>query len=446
MQDDVFFVVYRFYFFCQPEKDPRHIELETYLFQSGIFCVFWLLTCQQNSLYDIQNGLLAFLPERIAILLGHGEPVRIQRFVQVVRFFENRNVKFINGMKIHNDIFKRIISLENLFCAWDEFKKDKRKKKDVMRFEWRLEENIFRLHYELRHKHYRHEPYTSFYITDPKVRHIHKATVRDRILHHAMFAVLNPLFEPSFIPHSFSCQIGKGMHRGVNVLERMLRQESHNHTKPCFALKCDIQKFFGSVDHDILFSILVRRIQDDDALWLIKEIIGSFRSENTTIFERKGLPIGNLTSQLFANIYLNELDQYVKHILRAKKYVRYTDDFVIISEDYTYLANIIMPLREFLANRLLLNLHPRKMTIRKFSQGIDFLGYVVLPRYRVLRTKTERRIFRKLHLRTIDFRNGNIRQETLKQSLQSYLGVLSHANAYLLSQELQNHFWYWQNE
>jgi RNA-directed DNA polymerase len=349
-------------------------------------------------------------------------------------------------MKVHNDIFKRIISLENLFSAWDEFRKDKQKKRDVLWFEWRLEENIFRLHRELNNKQYCHGPYTSFYITDPKVRHIHKAAVRDRILHHAVFSMLNPIFEPSFIAYSFSCQEDKGTHKGVSALERMLWQVSNNHTASCYALKCDIKQFFGSVDHDILFAILKRRIQDDDALWLIKEIIAGFTSDHTTIFERKGLPIGNLTSQLFANIYLNEFDQYVKHILKVKKYVRYTDDFVIVSENRAYLENIITLLRKFLTDRLLLTLHPRKVTIRKFSRGINFLGYILLPHYRLLRTKTERRIFRKLHRRAVEYHNGIIQQESLEQSLQSYLGVLSHANAYKISQELLNHYWYWQSE
>jgi len=347
-------------------------------------------------------------------------------------------------MKVHNDIFKRIISSENLFSAWDEFKKDKQKKRDVLRFEWRLEENIFQLHRDLKHRRYRHGTYASFYINDPKQRHIHKATVRDRILHHAVFAVINAIFETTFISHSFSCQIGKGTHKGVNALEEMLRKVSRNNTKPCFGLKCDIQQFFATIDHDILFSILKQGIQDDNALWLMREIIESFKSNYSTIFERKGLPIGNLTSQLFANLYLNEFDQYMKHkYLKVKNYVRYTDDFVIVSESKKYLKNLIVPISRFLTNRLALKLHPSKIVIRKYHQGIDFLGYVLLPYYRLLRAKTKMRIIKKLRCRIDEYKRGKISQQTLDQSLQSYLGVLSHANAYKLRQELLNQFWFW---
>ncbi len=212
-------------------------------------------------------------------------------------------------MKIYKNVFEKIISLENLFSAWDKFKGDKQKKRDVQKFEWRLEENIFQLHRDLKYKRYKHGAYSSFYIHDPKQRHIHKAIVRDRILHHAVFAVLNPIFEPTFISDSFSCRIDKGTHKGIDILDKTLRQISSNSLKPCFALKCDIKKFFGTVDHAILLSIVRKRIKDADATRLLEEIVESFRN---------GLPIGNLTSQLFANIYLNELDQFVKQKLKVK--------------------------------------------------------------------------------------------------------------------------------
>ncbi len=176
-------------------------------------------------------------------------------------------------------MFEKIISFENLFLAWDEFKKGKRHKKDVQKFEYKLEENIFKLAGELASKAYKHRPYTSFFIQDPKQRHIHKAHVRDRVLHHAVFAVLNPIFEPTFISHSFSCRVGKGTHKGVSTLQRMLLKESKNNTRTCFALKCDIKKFFDSVDHLILLEIVKRRVKDKSALWLISEIIESYERE-----------------------------------------------------------------------------------------------------------------------------------------------------------------------
>jgi len=349
-------------------------------------------------------------------------------------------------MRIYKNIFDKIISLENLFSAWDKFKSDKQKKRDVQHFEWWLEENIFQLHRDLKSRSYRHGAYTSFYIHDPKQRHIHKAIVRDRILHHAVFIVLNPIFEPTFIPNSLSCRIGKGTHKGIDILDKTLKQVSSNSFKPCFILKCDIKKFFETVDHSILLNIISKRIKDADAIWLLKEIIESSISKYSTLFERKGLPLGNLTSQLFANIYLNEFDQFIKHKLKIKHYVRYTDDFVIVDGNKLYLESIIASIRSFLLDKLALELHPKKVTIRKSQQGIDFLGYVVLPHHRLLRTKTKKRIFRKLEKRIREYKSGVIGKQTLEQSLQSYLGVLSHANTYKLEQKLKNQFWFWFSE
>ncbi|QQG45419.1 MAG: group II intron reverse transcriptase domain-containing protein [Candidatus Sungiibacteriota bacterium] len=349
-------------------------------------------------------------------------------------------------MKIYKNVFGKIISLENLFSAWDKFSSDKKKKRDVVEFEWEFEQNIFQLHRDLKNKNYKHGTYTSFYIQDPKQRHIHKAIVRDRVLHHAVFSVLNPIFEPTFIAHSLSCRVGKGTHKGVDILDSITKAVSHNIHKPCFALKCDIKKFFGTVDHTILMTLLVKRIKDADAMLVLKEIVESLKSEYSNLFQAKGLPIGNLTSQLFANIYLNEFDQFVKHRLKIKNYVRYTDDFVIISDSKTFLENLIEPIRKFLHDRLALELHPRKVSIRKLHWGVDFLGYIVLPHHRLLRRKTKQRILRKLHKRVSEYKSGIITKRTLEQSLQSYLGVLSHANTHKFGNELKNKFWFWLSE
>ncbi|KKT57173.1 MAG: Retron-type reverse transcriptase [Candidatus Giovannonibacteria bacterium GW2011_GWC2_44_9] len=320
-------------------------------------------------------------------------------------------------MEICENIFNKITLLENLFSVWDKFKKGKQNKPDIQAFEFNLEENIFKLHYELLAGAYRHAPYHGFYVRDPKVRHIHKAAVRDRVLHHAVFRVLSPIFEPTFIANSFSCRIGKGTHKGVAAMENATRKASRNYSGPCFALKCDIRKFFYSVDHQILKKILVRRIKDVQALWLCAEIIDSFESKNPRERESKcGLPIGNLTSQLFANIYLNEFDQFIKHKLKIKYYFRYTDDFIILSRRENYLKLLLPIIKSFLKERLKLQLHPNKVFIRKLSQGIDFLGYVVLPYHRVLRTTTKRRMFKKINAK----------------NLQSYLGILKHCMGYKL--------------
>lgn len=349
-------------------------------------------------------------------------------------------------MKFVKNLFPQIASLENLFTAWEEFKVDKRHKEDVQAFEFSVEQNLFRLHRDLISGRYKHQAYTGFYIRDPKVRHIHKAAARDRVMHHAIFRVLNPIFDKTFINNSFSCRVGKGVHKGVLAVERMIRAESRNFTRPCFALKCDVQKFFDSVDHQVLLSILEKRIADAEVRTLLHQVIESYASGQTNLFDRQGLPIGNLTSQLFANVYMNEFDQFIKNTLRIRHYARYTDDFVIVSTDKKYLEDLLVPIREYLGTSLKLKLHPKKISIRACHQGIDFLGYVALPHHKLIRAKTKRRIFRKLKSRISQYRSGLISENALSQTLQSYLGILSHANTHQLTQDLKNQYWFWLHE
>jgi RNA-directed DNA polymerase len=174
------------------------------------------------------------------------------------------------------NLYKKIISLDNLLLSWKEFRNGKRSKTDVREFELNLEDNLFELHEELTTMKYKHGNYSSFHITDPKQRHIHKAKVRDRIVHHAVHRILYPIFDEYFISGSYSCRLGKGSHRAVTKLQRMARKVSKNYTGHCYVLKCDIKKFFNSVDHQILFKILKHKINDPDLLSLIEEIIGSF--------------------------------------------------------------------------------------------------------------------------------------------------------------------------
>jgi RNA-directed DNA polymerase len=182
-------------------------------------------------------------------------------------------------------MFDKIINLENLFLAWKEFRKGKSAKPDVLLFEKNLEQNIFELHNALKDGTYEHAPYQGFFITDPKLRHVHKAEVRDRVLHHSIFNILNPKFEPGFISTSFSCQVGKGSHRGVRMISKILRKVSRNNTIPCYALKCDVQKFFDSVDHQILLTILKKKITDQKTIDLLTELVASF--EKSGIRERE---------------------------------------------------------------------------------------------------------------------------------------------------------------
>lgn len=227
------------------------------------------------------------------------------------------------------------------------------------------------------------------------------------------------VYDKHFIYDSYSCRNEKGTHKGVKRLEEFTRKESHNYRRNIYVLKCDISKFFDSIDHNILKNILFNKNLDNNTKWLIEKIIKSF--EKT---ENKGLPLGNVTSQLFSNIFLNKFDQFIKHKLKIKYYVRYCDDFVIVSKDKNYLESLIPQIALFLNNELGLSLHPRKVETRKLSQGIDFLGYVVLPYYNVLRTNTKKRILKRI--------KNNFSEETK----QSYLGILSHCKGYKISKQI----------
>lgn len=311
--------------------------------------------------------------------------------------------------------------MENLLISWQEFLPGKRKRKDVARFSLHLIDNIIALHQDLKEKTYQHGPYQAFKINDPKPRDIHKATVRDRLLHHAIYRVLYPDYDRKFIFDSYSCRIDKGTHRAINRFRSYSRKVSDNHTRTAWVLKCDIRKFFASIDHRVLKEILGRHIKDTDLARLLSHIIDSFKA-NTK--QGVGLPIGNLTSQLLVNIYMNEFDHFLKRELKVKYYVRYADDFIIVHESKEYLENFLPKISAFLKTRLKLSLHPDKVSIKTFASGVDFLGWVHFPHHRVPRTSTKRRMLKRIKI--------NHTPETLA----SYRGLLKHGNTYKLNKKI----------
>jgi len=331
--------------------------------------------------------------------------------------------------RVCHSLFNEIISLDNLVLAWQEFKRGKSSKRDVQTFQYSLENNLWQLHADLQSNEYRHGHYTSFYVQDPKLRHIHKAGVRDRVLHQAIFRILYPIFDKSFIYDSYSCRVDKGTHASVNRLVKFCRQISINSQRQVFGLKCDIKKFFDSINHDILYGLIAKKIKDKNVLLLVDILIKSYEP---------GLPLGNVTSQLFANIYMNELDQFVKHKLKQKYYMRYSDDFIILSRNRKELVDLIVPIQQFLDSKLSLSLHPNKTIIRKFIQGFDWLGYVVLPNHRVIRTKTKKRMFSKLKYLNCQLKSNKITRKAYFRSQQSYLGILTHCKGYKLKQDIYN--------
>ena len=331
---------------------------------------------------------------------------------------------------MHEGIFEQIISLENLFLAWQEFKCGKRSKSDVQSFEFHLEDNVFSLHHDLRDGTYRHGQYQPFKITDPKLRLINKAAVRDRLLHRAIYRVLYPLWDKTFIFDSYSCRNNKGTHKAFARLVSLIQKISQNYTQPCFALKLDIKKFFDSIDHEILMDLLKERIEDEQLSGLLQNIIDSFEYS-----PGKGMPLGNLTSQIFANVYLDPLDKFAKHKLKAKYYLRYADDFVFLSDKPDELMGYLVEANRFLKTRLKLNIHPDKIHLRKLKWGIDYVGYVVLPHYSIPRRKTVERISKRVN-RLLSINNSS----TLAKSLPSYLGYLKHVDAYNLASKLAQEF------
>ncbi len=345
-------------------------------------------------------------------------------------------------MRIYTNLFNKLITPENLFFAWEEFRRDKKKKEDVLLFEKNLEREIFSLHRDLKSFTYRHSGYAGFYISDPKRRHIHKAQVRDRVLHHAIMSILYPLYEKVFIHNSFSCRIGKGTHKGVEALRSMLYKASKNNTRNVYILKCDIEKFFDSISHEILLSVLSSRIKDQELMNLLVEVVESFTSDRSTLFDRCGVPIGNLTSQLFANVYMDVFDQFIKHDLKVKYYARYTDDFVIVSESKEYLVQLLPQIRSFLKEKLKIQIHPKKITITKFGRGIDYLGYVLFPHFTLVRKRTQKRALRKINEKILLYKKEEISKDKVHATLMSYLGVLSHADTFRFSEKLKNEYFF----
>ncbi|MCX6763786.1 MAG: reverse transcriptase/maturase family protein [Candidatus Moranbacteria bacterium] len=286
----------------------------------------------------------------------------------------------------------------------------------------RLMDNIFLLHSELLNHTYKHGGYQAFKINDPKPRDIHKATVRDRLLHHAIYRKLYPFFDRIFIADSYSCRNNKGTHKAINRFRQFAHIVSKNNTKTCWILKCDIRKFFANIDHKVLVSILKEYISDENIVWLLENVIESFTLPHPLLRNEKdinsiGLPLGNLTSQLFVNIYMNKFDQFVKHKLKVKYYIRYADDFVIFSKDRTWLEKQIEIISKFLKDELKLELHPDKVYIKTLNSGVDFLGWVNFSDHRVLRTKTKKRMIKR------------IRENPAPETINSYFfGLLKHGN------------------
>lgn len=315
---------------------------------------------------------------------------------------------------IHKN-YDELFALDNVFYAWKVFRRGKASNMDVMNFEMHLEDHIFGLFEELQNGTYKHSPYTHFQIFDNKKRDIHKANVRDRIVHQIVHDYLSSIFEPIFISDSYASRINKGQYKAIKTLRYFIKLTSH--VGRCFILKCDIKKYFDSIDHAVLLGVIKEKIVCQKIFEIIKEVVCSYSS---FVGSHKGIPLGNITSQIFANIYNHVLDDYIKKDLRCRFYVRYNDDFVIVSKDKEELEELRNKIIIFVKEKLFLEIPIWKTSISKIGWGIDFLGFTILPQAVLLRNKTKNKIY------------SNIDQKNIC----SYFGILKHCNSHNLKRKI----------
>lgn len=291
-------------------------------------------------------------------------------------------------MKTYKNLYDKICDFENLHRAYKQAIKCKRYRREILEFSRDLEANLLGIQRDLVYQTYEHGSYREFIVWESKKRVIKAAPFRDRVIHHALCNIIEPIFDCGFIDQSYACRKDKGTHKAIKKLQSYLRAVG----KQAYCLQCDISKYFGSIDHIILKSILRKKIADVKTLWLIEKIINSSCDLSAT-----GIPIGNLTSQLFANIYLNELDRFIKHQLRGKYYLRYMDDFLILGEVKKSLEVLKVIIQSYLTIKLKLTLHPHKAVIFPVRIGIDFLGYKIFSYHKLLRPSTVKRFAKKSH-------------------------------------------------
>jgi len=332
-----------------------------------------------------------------------------------------------------------------IYDCYIKCRKNKRNTASQLKFEINAEQNLLRLQDKLNKRTYKPAQSICFVVDRPKLREVFAADFRDRVIHHVLVDHLEPIGEPQFIYDSYACRKNKGTHRAVKRLQTFTRSITENNSRQAYCLQLDIRSFFISINKDILFELVKKYTQDSDMVWLARTIIYNdctedcmttkgkgllkYIPEHKTLFKQvknKGLPIGNLTSQFFANLYLNELDQFVKHNLKCRYYLRYTDDLIILHQDKRQLENWMAEIGAFLKEILDLALNINKTSIRPISNGIDYLGYIVRPFYILVRRRVVNNLKAKIY-------NGRLNHA----SYMSYLGHFKHANAYRLQKHIE---------
>lgn len=329
-------------------------------------------------------------------------------------------------MRTYKDLYSRIYDFDNLYEAYLRARRGHRYDHQVLVFTNNLEGELIQLQNDLIWKTYRTGNYNRFYVHDPKTRLVAALPFRDRVLQHALTAIIEPFFERQFIFDSYACHVGKGTHAGVKRVTEFLTRASHKWENP-YCLKADVRSYFPSIRHSALIPIIERTIACNDTFSLIKEILNSWVDDGD--LDPRGLPIGNLTSQLWANVYLDQLDHFVKEVLRVPFYVRYMDDFIIIDGDKAKLRYLKREIEDFLDAKLSLRLNG-KTSIFPVSHGVDFLGYRIWKDHKLLRKRSTKRIRRALKKFKRDYRDGKITSERINATIQSWLGHAKHADSY----------------
>ncbi len=323
-------------------------------------------------------------------------------------------------MKRFGNLFDRITVFDNLLTAAHKAMRGKKHKPTVARFYFSLENELIALEEELMSGTYRPLPYTTFEIYEPKKRCICAADIRDRVVHHAICNIIEPILDRTLIHDTYACRKGKGTHAAV------MRARTFSRRFPYF-LKCDIRKYFETMDHEVLKNLLCRKFKDKRLLDLLFLIIDYPIPEG---MPSKGVPIGNLTSQLFANFYIGELDHFLKDRMRIKGYLRYMDDFLVFSSDKRELWKYLSDIRGFLWEKLILEIKDEASYIAPISQGIPFLGFRIFPGTVRLKRENLVRFNRKVRGREKAFAKGYISHEQLTESVRGMVAHVSHANTH----------------
>lgn len=341
-------------------------------------------------------------------------------------------------MKTYRNLYPQIISFENLYHAFRKARKGKRDRKEVASFELDLEPHLFRLQEELAAHIYTPGPYRNFYIRERKLRLISAAPFRDRVVHHALCRVLDPIWEPRFIYDTYACREDKGTHKALDRCQHFARGYP-------YVLQCDIHQFFPAIDLTILRDKLARRIRDDEVLWLIDRILDGGAGVLAPMYSTewfpgddllaplrpRGLPIGNLTSQTWANVYLDSLDHFVKRELKCPAYLRYCDDFLLFSDDKATLHGWKDAVQDHL-NGLRLALNWRRSTVYPTRTGIPFLGFRLFPTHRRLRADNVRLASQRLRANRDACRAGRMSRARFRESLVAWIAHASHGDTYQL--------------